>query len=37
MAVRAAQFAPFAAVSGHDAAIRKEGKKHIEEYEHAED
>jgi len=37
MAVRAAQFAPFAAVSGHDAAIRKAGKKHIEEYEHAED
>lgn len=29
MAARAAQFAPFAAVAGHDAAIREEGRKHI--------
>ena len=33
MAARAAQFAPFAAVSGHDAAIREKGRKHIDEYE----
>ncbi len=37
IASRAAQFAPFAAVAGHDAAIREEGWKHIEAYEHAED
>ena len=48
MAARAAQFAPFAAVAGHDAAIREErlrvvdgmsgmGKKHIDEYEHEKD
>lgn len=28
MAARAAQFAPFAAVAGHDAAIREEGRRH---------
>lgn len=33
MAARAAQFAPFAAVAGHDAAIKEEGRKHIDEYE----
>ena len=48
MAARAAQFAPFAAVAGHDAAIREErlrvvdgmsgmGRKHINEYEHEKD
>ena len=37
MAARAAQFAPFAAVAGHDAAIREEGKKHIDEFEHTEE
>lgn len=33
MAARAAQFAPFAAIAGHDAAIREEGRKHVDEYE----
>lgn len=48
MDARAAQFAPFAAVAGHDAAIREERRrvcesmsgmdmKHIDEYEQAED
>ena len=48
MAARAAQFAPFAAVAGHDAAIREErlrvgdgtsgmSRKHIDEYEHETD
>ena len=43
MAARAAQFAPFAAIAGHDAAIREErrrvgdgtsgmDRKHIDEY-----
>ncbi len=29
---RAAQFAPFAAVAGHDAAIEETNKKNLEEY-----
>ncbi|MBO5537907.1 MAG: hypothetical protein J5971_02525 [Prevotella sp.] len=29
MVARAAQFAPFAAVAGHDAAIREEGRKYF--------
>jgi len=29
---RAAQFAPFAAVSGHDAAIQEADRKKLEEY-----
>jgi len=36
MAARAAQFAPFAAVAGHDAAIREEGRKHIDDLERRE-
>lgn len=28
MAARAAQFAPFAALTGHDAAIREETRRH---------
>ena len=30
---RAAQFAPFAALTGHDEAIRKTAENHLDEYE----